>query len=260
MSHQKNYFIVGNRFSAISNHVHILTYAELLTHIHDGKIGNARLNIEQGVSEEPVNWLRRFIKKYYPNNMLSIVSYFEKFERCSNLLSHKTLDYNTLISTPQEINHSHFYSVLMIDDRCSEMSDHVTGQHVQMMLLVEAARQMVLSVTEKFFIASDLRSTLSFVANGVESTFSQFIFPFFTEVHAHVLNQRVLAGNNMTNLIRVDFIQNQTVCAEIKFNSSVLEKNFLTEKENEMSMVCAEKYFLSLENEQYDVLKVVNNG
>ena len=188
-----NYIIVGNRFSAISNQTQILTYTELLESIHHGTIKNGRLNIEQGISEEQVSWLKRLIQKYHLNNAISITSYFDEFERCPHLFNHKARHFNTLISTPREIDRLHFYSVLMIDDRCAEMSDHVTGSHIQMMLLVEAARQMVLATTEKFFIESTFRGKLSFIANSVESTFTQFVFPFFTEVHCHVMKQRILA-------------------------------------------------------------------
>src|SRR3990167_28317 len=260
MNHFNKYLIIGNGFSAVSNHMKILTYSELLTNIHNRKIFNACLHVEQGVSEKQVSWLKQLLKKYHMNNEISVVSYFDKFQRCPGALNHKVFNYNTLISTPKKINQSHYYSVLMIDDRCAEMSDHTSGQHIQMMVLIEAARQMVLAVTEKFFIDSSMRSKLSFVANSIESTFSQFIFPFSTEMHCYILKQRILQGNNITNFLKIEFMQNKTFCAEIRMNSSALTKDFLKNKENAMVSLVSRTYLQALENEIIDLSMVVNNG
>lgn len=59
------------------------------------------------------------------------------------------------------MNTNIFESHLMLNDRCAEMSDHVTGQHLQGMILIEAARQMTLAVTEMYFIDSNDREKIS---------------------------------------------------------------------------------------------------
>src|SRR6056297_3072091 len=71
--------------------------------------------------------------------------------RADSKLSHKRETCNTLISRPERLDEDHYTLDICIDQDCELMGDHQSGQHVQGMILVEAARQAFLAVTETYF-------------------------------------------------------------------------------------------------------------
>ena len=97
-------------------------------------------------------------------------------KRASRMLSHKVRPENTLISEPRQIDEDIFELDLLIDEDCELMSDHQSGQHLQGMILVEAARQSLLAVTEAFFLPQD-GSRFAFVFNDMSISYANFAFP-----------------------------------------------------------------------------------
>jgi hypothetical protein len=59
-----------------------------------------------------------------------------------------------MLSLPRRVSESCFEADVLVDDAGEHMSDHVSGQHLPGMVLIEAARQMILAVTEEFFSES----------------------------------------------------------------------------------------------------------
>lgn len=249
------YIIVGNIFKNLSDQKLILTVEELIAKLTNNTIHYGFLNLQQGISENEVYQIKDILKKKNLLTAFTVSSYFDEATRCQNELTHKSQSFNTLISEPFTTTEQSYSSLLMIDSRCAEMSDHVTGKHIPMMVLTEAARQMVMAVTEKFFIPEKLRGHLSFVANRTELKFTQFVFPFRTEIHCNILKQKVLAGNNLLNTINVYFLQNQKFVSEIKFDSTVFSKQFLIDKENRMAKIAIQEQF----NNMYQLPLVANH-
>ncbi|MCD6048474.1 MAG: A-factor biosynthesis hotdog domain protein [Gammaproteobacteria bacterium] len=251
-----HYLIIGNIFKSLSDQKLVLTLDELIENLNSRTIKHGLLSLQQGISEDEAQYIKNILGSKKLLSTFTLSSYFDEATRCPNKLTHKAHTFNTLISEPHASKDQGYTSLLMIDSRCAEMSDHVTGKHIQMSVLAEAARQMVLAVTEKFFIPESLRGHLSFVANRTESKFTHFVFPFRTEIHCNILKQRILSGNNLLNTIQIQFIQNHETVAEMQFDSSVFSKKFLTEKENRMADIALKK---QLKNIPYFPM-VANDG
>ena len=97
-------------------------------------------------------------------------------ERAAPELVHKHVAHNVLISTPQQVSEDTYQASLVMDERCPEISDHISGQHLQGMVLLEAVRQMCIAVTEQF-LSQRKQSRSSFVLKHVESRYHAFAFP-----------------------------------------------------------------------------------
>jgi hypothetical protein len=97
-------------------------------------------------------------------------------ERAAPELVHKHVPHNVLISTPEQVGEDTYQASLVLDDRCTEISDHITGQHLQGMVLLEAVRQMCIAVTEQF-LAQRKQTRSSFVLKHMESRYHAFAFP-----------------------------------------------------------------------------------
>src|SRR5439155_12080056 len=114
------------------------------------------------------------------------------FQRASGKLSHKHLPSNTLISHPYESDIADVYEAsLLVDDACADMSDHVTGQHLQGMIFIEAARQMFLAVSECYHLRDQSDKTFYFVINSFNVSFHAFAFPVRTQIRYHVLRKEI---------------------------------------------------------------------
>src|SRR5690625_2275198 len=62
-------------------------------------------------------------------------------QRASSALSHKHNPKNTLVSMPRQVTADTFELHLMIDEDCELMNDHLSGQHVQGMVLIERSEE-----------------------------------------------------------------------------------------------------------------------
>ncbi|MBD2810814.1 hypothetical protein ID853_07945 [Xenorhabdus sp. Vera] len=82
-------------------------------------------------------------------------------------ITHKHKRKNVLISKTIKTGDTSYQCHLLIDDDCAEMADHVTGQHIQGMVLLEACRQMINSVSERFLIKTGRNK--SFVLHTMNS-------------------------------------------------------------------------------------------
>ena len=80
-----------------------------------------------------------------------------------------------------------FEASLLIDDRCEIMADHTTGQHIQGMAVVEAARQMFLVVTEQFYIGGTSDRHYYFVIHQMDIAYQNFLFPVPATLRYEVL-------------------------------------------------------------------------
>jgi hypothetical protein len=97
-------------------------------------------------------------------------------ERAPSSLSHKHNPANTLISSPRQIAVDMFESHLLIDEDCELMLDHLSGQHVQGMVLIEATRQALLAVTEAYLMPKN-GIDYAFVFNALSVNYSHYTFP-----------------------------------------------------------------------------------
>jgi hypothetical protein len=104
-----------------------------------------------------------------------------------------------MISIPERVGEDRYHACLVVDDRCAEMSDHTTGQHLQGMLLMEAARQMSLAVTEHYFLQHKPGSSSFFVINRFDVEFLRFAFPVRTDMECqlHWSGRRRLSSNDV---------------------------------------------------------------
>ena len=232
--------IVGNKFEHFADqHPSVLTVDHFLKMVisKDERLQSQSHTVifGQGISFDQQMKLRHQIKTQYSFNKIYI--YPAKIERkAKDCYTHKNFSKNTLISEPKRLSISSFECFLWIDDECAELSDHVTGQHIQGMVLIEAARQMTLAVTEKFYIPDNNRKKVSFLTHELISTFYDYIFPTPVQLQYEILKHRKMHGSNQTFLVKMKCLQLDKVKTSIQFRFSVLSKKILAEKEQLMAV------------------------
>lgn len=152
-------------------------------------------------------------------------------ERAPSHLTHKHLSSNTLVSTPRQQSEFVYEADLMIDEDCELMHDHLSGQHVQGMILIEAIRQALMAVAEAYLIPkNDIR--YAFVFNGLSVTYSQYTFPIGATIRCTMTEVSLDNPRRLSFSARVDVEQcGQSVC-EFSASFGAMEKMRIAKREN----------------------------
>ncbi|WP_341937874.1 AfsA-related hotdog domain-containing protein [Marinimicrobium sp. C2-29] len=149
-------------------------------------------------------------------------------------LTHKQRPENTLVSTPQRLNAECFSVHLLIDEQGELMQDHQTGQHVQGMILIEAARQGMLAVVEQYFMP-DNDIDYAFVLNDMSVKYNNFAFPLAARVECRILEQ------NMDNPRRLTFFTEAVVkqcgmeVSLMTFSFSAMDRTRISKRESSLA-------------------------
>lgn len=233
----KKVVVIGDKLNDFSSHKNAIRMSDLENLVSSSLATQPEkkyaIYLGQGVNEERLKNLHAYIVRTGLTDtfQLHFPSSYQKSDGC---LTHKKKSQNIMISEPT-LNGETYESHLVLDDDCAEMSDHITGQHIQGMVLVEAARQMVIAVTEKFFINKDINSKVSFVTHSMDTKFHEFVFPLAISIKYKILEMRRAYKNNLSSKVLISFIQNDVVSAEVIFHFSALDAKFLVEKESNLA-------------------------
>ena len=154
--------------------------------------------------------------------------------------THKHKGANVIITEPEARGPDHYTAKLHLDDDCAEMSDHVTGCHLQGMLLIEAARQLFIAVTERHYLADGERGGKYFVINSFDVRYKAFAFPLPTSLDYRVLTvERKARCSRFT--AEIDVVQAGASVCEVKVDFAVFDAAPLTSTEVSKSALAVER-------------------
>ncbi len=147
---------------------------------------------------------------------------------------HKRLQKNVMISKPEKFSEQEYSAYLMVDDDCAEMSDHLTGQHLQGMLVIEAARQMMLSVTENYLLSDLARYKSWIILGAINTKFYGFLFPLSTKIKFEITD-KFTKSSKLTINSKITFYQNEKLQAAVTIEYCVYSRKTLTRIESKMA-------------------------
>lgn len=234
------FFLVGNRIKSQLPHPRLISITELEELIDALQAGATpkrvrRLLIGQGASARRLTRLRRRIQTGGLADWLQIVEDGPAMASADH--THKRHPQNIIISDPQHHSDRSYVALLRIDDRCAEMSDHLSGKHVQGMVLIEASRQMVLAVGEKFLISPAHRGQRAFVTHRIDTQFHDFVLPLEVQMRLQLDSLRRGGASNFKADATITFHQAGKLAASVQFTFSVLDEQFLKVRENALVQV-----------------------
>jgi hypothetical protein len=226
--------VVGERFNGFAReHPEVTTLPELERMLQDGTLpSDTTVIIGQGISDERLRSLRERIESQDPRTRVTLETDPRALERADSRLTHKHQVQNIMISIPEQVVEGERYAAsLLLDDRCAEMSDHVTGQHIQGMVLIEAARQMLLAVTERHFLQEQRDRSNYYVINQLDTTFHSFGFPLGLDIEQQILSRKEGNRGSLSFEAKITLIQGGELLAEVKARYSVYDAAFLSTRE-----------------------------
>jgi hypothetical protein len=228
----KTMFIVSDRFEKFAENEHVISVsaAEALLAQDHGLDHNIRLQLGQGISASRVEQLLSLAESQKKRWMLD----FMRLDKAGRSHAHKHDPRNSMISMPRRVGPTTFALDVLLDEECAEMSDHMTGQHIQGMVLLEATRQAFLAVTEEFYLKDDPESSY-FVINQMDTEYLHFVFPLPISILYEIEEHRPGKRGSHSFQVRMSVIQNQKICCVVKTRFSTYHDAFITAKENDLA-------------------------
>lgn len=225
-------YVVGDKYNNLTmcHSFETITYSRLIEKmINNEECLNKAFAAGQGLCEGQLMVLRDKGIRFVNNPPQPILK----------KIVHKRKGENVMISDPERLDSATFASNLRIDDRCAELSDHVTGVHISGSALIEAARQMTIACIEKYCIHPKYRYFSRFVWNDMQIRFLKFLFPINVNIRASLLSQDKTRENKWEGVFRIEYWQMDEVGCEVNINMSTYASQWLEKKEFELaSHIC----------------------
>ncbi|WP_329214532.1 hypothetical protein OG352_04435 [Streptomyces sp. NBC_01485] len=186
-------FLVGDVFAEFAHHPGVLTVSQLTRRIRSGTFPEdadvVRVTPGQGVSLFDVQFVHDTLARRGLTHRV-VIDDQALHARAGREIAHKHRPENVLISWPRPVRADLFEADLLVDADNEVMSDHVTGQHIQGMLAMEAGRQMFIAVAEQFYLAPEAVGDSYFVIDSFATRYRNFLFPLPAVVRCEVLAHR----------------------------------------------------------------------
>jgi len=213
--------IVGDRFYEFARNDGVITISELEDWMESKKsdFKNYVYELGQGLSDNRIKHLLETAEKYNCRDLFK----FNNLNKCGIKQVHKRRPENSMLSVPVRITENTYEADLHIDDASELMIDHVSGQHVQGMVLIEAARQAILAITEEFY-SEDITGAVSFVWEGINVEYKAYAFPIKTQILLSVDSLKKMRKTRFGMTVTVNFVQNDTVVFTAVSSHEVYEK------------------------------------
>jgi hypothetical protein len=236
--------VVGDKFVSFAReNPGVMTISAVERLLEDG-LPQTRLGliVGQGVSLERLRRLEKLVAECPARERVQIREASVQ-DRAPGKYTHKHLDRNTIISTPVKRDSADIYDArLLLDDDCAEMSDHVTGHHLQGIVFYEAARQMFLAVTERYWLERSSRPYY-FVINEFNTTYHTFGFPLPTDISLQVVDERGDSRNTGAIFldVKIEFFQVGVPITECFVKYAAFDKVLLSAREGLLSRLALVK-------------------
>lgn len=245
--------VVGEKFTDFAErNENVLTVNEFERFVWSGEIQNVKkIIIGQGVELDDISRTICIIRQHYPDKINEIVNLQELYyqnNRDHQKLVHKRKKENILITSPERIDSNNYSAKLILQDSSELLCDHQTGQHIQGMVLIEAARQAIIATSEKYLLqeAGITISEKYFTLTSLNVSFSSFVFPLPVTVTLNVLSKKSSSHGKFACECTVCFEQTGTKKAEVCFTFCVYDLNYITKKECEQASLCHKTYLVSI--------------
>jgi hypothetical protein len=167
-------YVVGDGFAAFANGVRVLTSSQLRQRLCDGALDWGEIDLDRGLglgADEYELVRNALVEACAPT---AIVDRFRQ-ERAALRLTHKRESGHVLVGPAVRLGARTFEFQMVVDGSRDRLSDHVTGQHVGGMLLIEAARQAATVALEQ--LHEEISSEVGASWTDLRASFRSFVFP-----------------------------------------------------------------------------------
>lgn len=222
-----HYIVVGDRIIKECSNERFISAAKAKD-LAQRSTSPLKLHIGQGVNDQD-------LKQLYALEQGRVSIEPKRFvARACSATTHKHIASNIAISRAWDNGNGTYSSALMIDEENSQLSDHLTGQHISGMMIVEAARQMSIATAEQFYMDSRLSRKVNFISHSISVEFKDFLLPVPTEILCIPVSLKRSGRQNFRFSVVLQFRQQGQSLADIKIDTSVIDSRYFYLKENQL--------------------------
>lgn len=173
-----NLILVSERFVGFVNRTDTSTVHRFIAAVRRGEyddIATLRLLPGQGIDDDDLTEIRRTLRERGLLDRVLLHPGAAQPEPAR--LVHKEDNDNVMIAGLCVTGDGGYEATLRLTDRNELLLDHVAGRHVPGMVLIEASRQMILAVTERYILPTLPAKQWGFLLCGLNTTFERYAFP-----------------------------------------------------------------------------------
>ncbi|WP_186647844.1 AfsA-related hotdog domain-containing protein [Fluviispira vulneris] len=240
------FYIVGDNFDEFAQGNNVITLSNFISDLksNNNSVQKSVYYLGQGLNKQEKEIIIKYAKDYeiqviFPETRATIESKD----------THKHKQENILITCPHKIDNNTYQSHLIIDDSCAEMSDHMTGRHIQGMVLIEAARQMMIAISEKYILEHNNRGKFYCIWSNIVTKFNNFLFPIDVVIEHHILDMKVHTSGTYKINSSTKFIQNNIIGSEIEIEYKLYNKKIMKKIEEEIAEKHIKNFSHKIKNE-----------
>lgn len=215
------FVVVGDSFAAFAKRTNVMTVSQLLQWLDAGDMfsGTERIVIGQGIDEAT----RQSLSSMLASSGVECVSSIDNL--ASLALTHKRSSAAVLITEPRPLGPRCYEFDFALNDRQDRLSDHVTGQHMGAMLLMEAARQATVASIEREWIIAQSQAH-GFILEAFNASFSNYAFPLPMTLRVS-MEERERSDSQIRVALTIDFFQSGKNVSEIHLDVRLLQSDVL---------------------------------
>lgn len=242
---QNVFYVVGDKFEEFSVNPGTVTVSQLSRRLREGGAGIAMGALflpGQGLRETDVEHLLQMVELLGLGGRYDFRLRNDGRRRASRVYTHKHRPENSIVSIPRRAGDDVFELDLLLDEHSELMNDHQTGQHIQGMVLIEAARQAFLAVTEAFFVTNEPRRSYYFVINSIVTNYHSFVFPLESTIRYHVLEKKIEDPARLQFHVNIEFLQADQCATSIEVRFTAFDAERLRKREAARAQSTVEWY------------------
>jgi len=263
MTHQTEVlYLVGDRFQALAANDGVATAGGFVKDLRAGRFAaeDVRMTLlgGQGMSSYEWNWVTREIVRCGAADRISVPA--QQSALAFRDEAHKYRERNVLIAGLRQIDALRYQADLRLDNDNELVLDHTTGQHIQGMVIIEAARQMFLAVTERFYASAWPERDYYYVIKNFDTDFENFLFPLDATVDYEILKASIDNPERLSFGVEIAVHQagNRASLSRVEFTA--FESAVISQKEGKRAARTVEQIILTrTEQEPADELAGVGS-
>lgn len=231
------FVVVANQFHEFSKNGDVLAYdvlLDMLTH-SDEALRGTKVIAGQGLEAKQMRHAHQLAIAQGYHAEFTHWHLWGDVAPAGRDLSHKHRPENVLISVPEKNTDGSYCAQLLLHPDNELMLDHLTGQHVQGMVLLEACRQMFLAVTERFHLEEFSALQRYFVLNQMSVHYTAFAFPLPAEIRYRMLNSENPRPDRLDVTAEMEVWQTNKIVTSVGVNFTVMDGERLTVRESSLA-------------------------
>lgn len=240
----QTYIVVADAFTRFADKLSLRRYSDLLAALRQGQateLRGKRFVAGQGLDDPHIDHLYCLALSKGLDAEFRHWRQWRSRPMVAMAACHKHRAENVLITEPQCIEPGLYLADLVLQARNELMQDHLTGEHIQGMVLAEACRQMFLAVTELHGLQDFTPAARYFVIHEMAIRYLAFAFPLPAQVRYCLRRQEQVRPDRLAIEADIEVWQCEQVAAEMRVSFEVFDGAILAARESQLARVAVER-------------------